>query len=221
MNELEKYGLSKETQQKFELYFSMIVEWNEKFNLTAILEQNEVFVKHFIDSLMSEKYVNFANKTLLDVGSGAGFPGIPLAINHPDLSVTLLEANGKKICFLKEVIKKLNLTNVKIIQGRSEEFVGQYDFVTARAVKQLNILLEISSHLVKVGGLFLAYKGNANNEINESKKALNKLNLEIVGDYKYELPSSFDNRELIVIRKFDKTPTKYPRSYSDIVKKPL
>lgn len=221
MNILEQYDLSKDSIGKFEIYFSMLTEWNKKFNLTAILEQNEVYEKHFIDSLMSEKYVNFSSKSLLDVGSGAGFPGIPLAINHPDLSVTLLESNGKKITFLNEVIKKLDLKNVKIIQGRSEEITGEYDFVTARAVKQLNILLEISSHLIKVGGNFLAYKGNADNEINQSKKALEKLNLEIIAEYKYELPVSKDNRELIVIRKLAKTPNKYPRNYSDIVKKPL
>lgn len=221
MSELELYGLSNENIKKFETYFSMLVEWNEKFNLTAILEQNDVFCKHFIDSLMSEKYVNYDNKTLLDVGSGAGFPGIPLAINHPTLKVTLLESNGKKVTFLNEVIKTLNLTNVKVIQGRSEEIKGEYDFVTARAVKQLNILLEITSHLIKLNGLFVAYKGDATNELKDSIKAMKKLNLEVIGDYKYQLPSSNDNRELILIRKFAPTPTKYPRSYSDIVKKPL
>lgn len=221
MNSLEKYGLSKEIISKFETYFSLLVEWNEKFNLTAITEQNEVYEKHFIDSLISEKYVDFAGKSLLDVGSGAGFPGIPLAIAHPDLEVTLLESNGKKITFLNEVVNKLNLDNVKVVQGRSEEFKGEYDFVTARAVKQLNILLEISSHLIKVNGYFIAYKGNATEEVKQAKKALGKLNLEIVGDYKYELPESKDNRELLVIRKFAKTPNKYPRLYSEIVNKPL
>lgn len=221
MSILDEYGLKKETISKFETYFRMLIEWNEKFNLTAILQENDVFEKHFIDSLMSEKYVNFSGKTLIDVGSGAGFPGIPLAINHPDLNVTLLESNGKKVKFLNEVVKTLKLKNVKVVQGRSEEFFGIYDFVTARAVKQLNILLEICSHLVKLGGFFIAYKGNATDEIKESRKAFAKLNMEIVGDYKYELPVSKDNRELLVIKKFAKTPAKFPRPYSDIVKKPL
>lgn len=221
MNSLEKYGLTKEKVSKFETYFSMLVEWNQKFNLTAIVEQNEVYEKHFIDSLISEKYVDFAGKTLLDVGSGAGFPGIPLAINHPDLTVTLLESNGKKVIFLNEVVKVLDLKNVNIVQSRSEEFKGEFDFVTARAVKQLNILLEICSHLIKVNGYFLSYKGNATNEIKEAKKAIDKLNLEMAGEYKYELPESKDKRELIVLKKIAKTPNKYPRSYSEIVNKPL
>ena len=160
MKYLKEYGLNDIQINKFEKYASLLLEWNEKFNLTAIKDIDEIEEKHFIDSLYLDKYVELNNKSLLDVGTGAGFPGIPLAIVHPTLSVMLLESNGKKISFLKEVVKQLELTNVIIIQGRAEELDQRekYDIVTARAVKELNVLLEISFYMVKVGGAFVAYK---------------------------------------------------------------
>ena len=166
MKLLEEYGLSKEQIIKFEKYANLLLEWNEKFNLTAITKIDEIEEKHFVDSLYLDKYVELDNLRLLDVGSGAGFPGIPLAIAHPKLHVTLLESNGKKVSFLKEVIKQLELSNVDIIQGRAEELGKResFDIVTARAVKELNILLEISYYLVKVGGVFVAYKSSSISE---------------------------------------------------------
>lgn len=219
---LEEYGLSKNQIDLFEKYSELLLLWNEKFNLTAITDKQQIIEKHFIDSLLAEQYVSFDNKTTLDVGSGAGFPGIPLAIAHPLGKFTLLESNGKKVSFLKEVVKQLDLKNVQIVQTRSElyHYDKQFDIVTARAVKQLNILLEITIHLLKVKGIFVAYKGDATNEIKEAKNALEKLSLEIIGDYKYELPSK-DKRELIVISKYKEANKKYPREYSQIVKSPL
>ena len=154
MELLKQFGLSKEQISKFERYLDLLLEWNEKFNLTAITDKDEIEEKHFLDSLELIEFFGVKNKTLLDVGSGAGFPGIPLAIAEPSLDVTLLEANGKKVSFLKEVIKVLELPNVEVIQGRAEELKMRehFDVVTARAVKELNILLEISFHLLKVGG---------------------------------------------------------------------
>lgn len=222
MMTLEEYGLKKEEIDKFNLYIDLLLEWNQKFNLTAITNKDEIVEKHFIDSLLAEKYISFENVSILDVGSGAGFPGIPLAITHPNSKFTLLESNGKKVKFLHEVISKLSLKNVEIIQGRAEEtnFIEKYDIVTARAVKQLNILLEICSKMLKICGDFVAYKGIADEEIKQSQNAMKKLNLMLVNDFKYELPSS-DKRELVIIRKIDKTPKKYPRLYTEIVKKPL
>ena len=218
---LEEFGLSKEQIDKFEFYSNLLLEWNEKFNLTSITDKDEIVQKHFIDSIYLVKYVDLSNKSLLDVGSGAGFPGIPLAIACPTAKITLLESNGKKVSFLKEAIKVLGLNNVSVIQGRSEELNKRehYDFVTARAVKQLNILLEISVHLLKVKGIFIAYKGDAESELKEAEKAISKLSLEVIADYKYELP--FGKRELILLSKMKATPNKYPRNYSQIIKSPL
>ena len=224
MTLLEGYKLTKEEISSFAKYRDLLLEWNEKFNLTAITDPDEIEEKHFIDSLYLDKYVDLDNKTLLDVGSGAGFPGIPLAIAHPNLKVTLLESNGKKVSFLKEVVKQLELKNVDIIQGRVEELNKResFDIVTARAVKELNILLEISFYLVKVGGMFIAYKSSGiDEEISNAKRAFKMLEINKTIKYEYNLPKSKDNRVLLVIFKDKATKKKYPRNYSEIVKAPL
>lgn len=224
MRLLKEFGLDKEQIDKFEMYLSLLLEWNEKFNLTAIIDKDQIEEKHFIDSLFLGKFVDLKNKTLLDVGSGAGFPGIPLAILEPTLNVTLLESNGKKVLFLNEVIQKLNLTNVSIIKGRAEELSARekYDLVTARAVKELNVLLEICFYLVKTNGLFIAYKSsNIDNEINNAKHAFKCLGITNYNKYEYCLPNSKDNRVLLEILKKNKTLKKYPRHYSEIIKQPL
>ena len=224
MNLLKEYGLNEESISKFSIYREMILEWNEKFNLTAITDKGEIEEKHFIDSLMLDRYVDLDNKTLLDVGSGAGFPGIPLAIVHPNLKVTLLESNGKKVSFLKEVVKTLKLDNVEVVQARAEEFAKResFDIVTARAVKELNILLELTFYLVKVGGSFIAYKSsNIDNEIEHAKRAFKLLEVGKISKYEYELPKSKDKRVLLEINKEKPTKKKYPRSYSIIAKDPL
>lgn len=224
MKLLEEYGLSKEQIIKFEKHANLLLEWNEKFNLTAITKIDEIEEKHFVDSLYLDKYVELDNLRLLDVGSGAGFPGIPLAIAHPKLHVTLLESNGKKVSFLKEVIKQLELSNVDIIQGRAEELGKResFDIVTARAVKELNILLEISYYLVKVGGSFVAYKSSSvSDEEERAKRAYKSFGIEKVTKHEYNLPNSKDIRVLLVISKTKTTLKKYPRHYSEIVKSPL
>ena len=224
MKLLKEYGLNEKQISNFVRYRDLLLKWNEKFNLTAITNPDEIEEKHFIDSLFLDKYVDLENKTLLDVGSGAGFPGIPLAIAHPNLKVTLLESNGKKISFLKEIVNELNLDNVEIVQARSEEFNKReaFDIVTARAVKELNILLEITFHLVKVDGLFVAYKSsNIDEEIKHATKAFKALEISDFSKYEYNLPKSQDIRVLLVILKQKSTKKKYPRRYSEIVKAPL
>lgn len=224
MKLLEEFGLTKEQIEKFEQYISLLLEWNEKFNLTAITDRDEIEEKHFIDSIELVKYFDVKNKTLIDIGSGAGFPGIPLAIVEPTLKITLLEATGKRVTFLKEVVSKLNLKNVEVIQGRAEELGTRekYDIVTARAVKELNTLLEISFYLLKVNGTFIAYKSsNIDNEIENAKHAFKCLQISDYKKFEYSLPKSKDMRVLLGILKKNKTLKKYPRHYSDIVKSPL
>ena len=224
MKLLEEFGLNKEQIYKFDKYLSLLLEWNEKFNLTAITDKDQIEEKHFIDSLMLTKYTDLKGKTLIDIGSGAGFPGIALAIGEPELKVTLLESNGKKISFLKEIVNQLDLNNVEIIQGRAEELGTRekYDIVTARAVKELNVLLEISYYLLKVGGTFFAYKAsNIDNEIDNAKHAFKCLQIDGFNKIEYNLPKSKDNRVLLGILKKNRTLKKYPRRYGEIVKSPL
>ena len=224
MRLLEECRLSKEQIAKFDKFTDLLLEWNEKFNLTAITNRLEIEEKHYFDSIQLHEHFGGANKTLLDVGSGAGFPGIPLAIVEPTMKVTLLEANGKRVAFLKEVVKELNLGNVEIIQGRAEELKTRekYDIVTARAVKELNILLEISFHLVKVGGQFIAFKGpGAIEELESAKNARNVLGCGPSINIEYDLPNSQISRFLLRISKIKSTPMKYPRAYGEIVKHPL
>ncbi len=224
MKLLEEFGLTKEQINKFEKYLNLLLEWNEKFNLTAITNKDEIEEKHFIDSIELVKFFDLKNKTLIDIGSGAGFPGIPLAIVEPNLKVTLLEATGKRVTFLKEVVKELDLKNVEIIQGRAEELGTRekYDIVTARAVKELNILLEISFYLVKVGGSFIAYKSSLiDEEISNAKHAFKCLEIDGYKKYDYSLPKSKNPRVFLEILKKNKTLKKYPRRYGEISKTPL
>jgi len=220
-----EFELTNEQKIALEKYASLLLEWNEKFNLTAITKIDEIAEKHFVDSLIPTKYVDLKEGTLIDVGTGAGFPGVPLAIFNPNLKVTLLESNGKKITFLNEVKKELKLDNVTIVNSRAEEaknLFGLYDFVTARAVKELNILLEICSVFLKNNGFLLAYKGSdAMNEASKCKRAFKVLNCELFKSYSYNLPTSKDTRNLLVIKKIKQAPKKYPRNYSEIVKSPL
>ena len=224
MKLLEEFGLNKQQISKFHRYLELLLEWNEKFNLTAITDKDEIEEKHFIDSIELVKFFDVKNKTLLDVGSGAGFPGIPLAIVEPTLSVTLLESNGKRVSFLREVVKELDLKNVDIIQGRSEELGTRekYDIVTARAVKELNVLLEITFYLVKVGGYFIAYKSTgADEEILNAKHAFKCLQIDEYKKFDYFLPKSKNSRVFLGILKKNKTQKKYPRRYGEITKQPL
>ena len=181
----------------FQQYSSLLISWNEKFNLTAITDEKQIIEKHFLDSLFLAKYINLDNKKVLDIGTGAGFPGIPLAIIFPNASFYLSDSNGKKITFLKEVVKELNLNNVTIIQSRIEEmnkYRDQFDYVSARALKQLNILIELAIPLCKINGSLIAYKGpNYVDEIDLSKNALKQLDAVIDNSYLYSLNFIFSS----------------------------
>ena len=218
--------LSERQIEQFKTYFEFLVEYNEVVNLTAITEEEEVYIKHFYDSLLLSKTIDLNSvKTLCDVGSGAGFPSIPLKIAFPHLEITIIDGLDKRITFLKQLTTKLGLTGVNCIHGRAEEYAREnreaFDVVTARAVARANILNELCIPLVKVGGYFVSMKGkNAEEEINEGN-SLKILNAKIIKQNEYFLPKEESKRVLILINHFDKCPNKYPRAYAAIKKKPL
>ena len=204
-------------------YFNLLNEWNKKFNLTRIVEEKEVYLKHFYDSLTIQKSVNmYEFSSLIDVGTGAGFPGMVLAIFFSNLKVTLLEANTKKCLFLQKVKEKLNLDNVEIINERSEKYAKtnreKYDIATCRAVSHLTVISEIIIPMIKVSGYFLPLKGEIDVEINESLKKIEELNSIILNVIRYNLPIENSKRSILVIQKKDKTDIKYPREYNKIIK---
>lgn len=207
-------------------YYELLIEWNKVMNLTGIVEEQEVYLKHFYDSLTIYKLINLNNiKNLCDVGTGAGFPGIVLKILFPKLKITLIDSLQKRINFLNEVIKNLDLKDIEAIHFRIEEYAitnrDKFDVVTARAVAPLNILSEYCIPLVKENGYFVAMKGNALEEINDSTNALKLLNSHIEEIKEFKLPIEESKRMLIKVKKNNKTIKKYPRKYSEIKKNPL
>jgi len=206
-----------------ERYHALLADWNQRMNLTAITEAEEVYEKHFLDCLCLVPLVKDA-KTLVDVGSGAGFPAIPLAIALGNLQVTMVEPIGKRTVFLNEVVKQLGLKNTKVVNERAEEFADRklrYDVATARAVAALPILLELCTPLVKVGGQVIAMKGSSGmEELDTAKHASEVLNL-IVKEIQKEVLPGAGIRYNIVMQKTKETPAGYPRNYAQIKKKPL
>ena len=228
INELTKLNinLTKEQQEKLKSYANFLLSYNEHTNLTAIKTIEEVYLKHFYDSLTLAKITNFTNQTLLDIGTGAGFPGLVLAIVYPNLQVTLLDSNNKKIKFLQECLTKLNLTNVTLINQRAEDYAKlnreKFDFVTSRAVAELRILLELGIPALKVNGHFLIMKANVSlEEKNNSLGALKELSSKINSTTEFSLPNNGGFRTIIDIIKIAKTLDKYPRTYDKIKKKIL
>ena len=194
-------------------------------NLTGITEKKDFYLKHFYDSLTINKIIDLNNiETLCDIGSGAGFPGIVIKILFPKIKVTLIDSLNKRILFLNEVINKLDLKEIETICMRAEEYAKEneekYDLVTARAVASLNILLECSIKLVKKNKYFIAMKGTSKEEIN-IKKIENELKIIKEKEINFFLPNENSERKLIEFKKIDKTPKKYPRTYSEIKSKPL
>lgn len=209
--------------EKFEKYYELLIFYNSKFNITAITEREEVIKKHFIDSVLGVDRIS--GNMLIDIGSGGGFPAIPIKIMKEDISLTMIEATGKKCEFLKTVAKELNLENVFVINGRAEdlakkdEYREKYDICTARAVARLNTLMEYCMPFVKENGIFLSYKGDAKEELDESQNAIKVLGGKLKENYIYSL---FDaKRQLISIEKIKSTPLIYPRTNAMIRKKPL
>lgn len=203
INELEKLGikLTKEQEAKLERFYNLLIEWNEKINLTRITEKEEVYLKHFYDSLTLSKVVNLNNiNTLCDVGTGAGFPGIVLKIVYPNLNITLIDSLRKRVNYLNEIIKKLELTNIKAIHSRGEDFSEKFDLVTSRAVANIEKLVNYTMHLVKKNGIFVAMKGDIEKEL--TKEVENKLSkkYKILGIEKFNLPIENSNRSLVIIK---------------------
>ena len=220
-------NLTVEQLWKFYSYMELLIEWNEKINLTAIIEPEEIILKHFIDSLTIYKYIEKDNK-VVDVGTGAGFPGIPLKIANPELKITLVDSLNKRLIFLQDVINKLQLKNVEIIHARAEDF-GQnkkfrekFDIATSRAVANLSTLSEYLIPLVKLNGKCICMKaGYADQEIDEAKKAINVLGGTIKEVENFMLPQSDIGRTVIIINKERNTPTKYPRKAGMPSKDPI
>ena len=220
-------NFSVEQLEKFYRYMELLIEWNEKMNLTAIIEPNEIILKHFVDSLTIIKYLKNA-KTLVDVGTGAGFPGIPVAIMMSNLEITLVDSLNKRLIFLEEVIKELKLTNVKLVHSRAEEF-GQnkmyrekFDIATSRAVANLSTLSEYLIPLVKINGNIISMKAaQAEEEIEQAKNAIKELGGKINKIEEFNLPQSDIGRTIILISKEKQTPNKYPRKAGTPNKEPI
>lgn len=215
--------LAEDTLNKFKVYSDLLKEYNKKFNLTSITEDKDIYLKHFYDSLCLFKVKElFNNLTLLDIGTGAGFPGIPIAIVNPNIEVTLLEANAKKCGFLKIAKDELNLENVEIINARAEDYTlktrEKFDIVTSRAVAHLKVLAELETPALKVNGYFLPLKSHITEELTTSKQILNNLNLKLEEVIDYTLPIENSSRTILKIKKQNKTPDIYPRSYNKILK---
>ncbi|MBO5141867.1 MAG: 16S rRNA (guanine(527)-N(7))-methyltransferase RsmG [Clostridia bacterium] len=219
-------NLSDEKLEKFFQYKEMLKEWNEKINLTAIIEDEEIILKHFIDSLTIEKYIG-EKVSLIDVGTGAGFPGIPLKIVRNDLKVTLMDSLNKRLIFLDNVCKNLELNDIKTVHGRAEDigkdikYREKFDIATARAVANMSVLLEYCLPFVKVGGLFICMKGNNIEEVDEAEKALIKLGGKIEKIEKMYLPGTDIERNIIIVRKIKNTPKEYPRKAGVPSKNPI
>ena len=211
--------------EQLEKYYELLIEYNKVMNLTGITEKEEVYLKHFYDSLTISKIIDLKKQeNLCDLGSGAGFPGIVIKIFYPALNIVLVDSLNKRINFLNMVIKELGLEKIEAIHTRIEEYAvnnkENFDVVTARAVAPLNILLELGVNLVKVGKCFVAMKGNIENEP-DYNNAIKKLDCSLGNIIKFKLPIEESNRSLIKIIKEKSTSKLFPRKYSEIKKKPL
>lgn len=223
--ELKKLNISLTAKQLEELdtFYKLLIEWNQKINLTGITEEQQVYLKHFYDSLTLIKGLDLTKPiTLCDVGSGAGFPGIVLKIVFPNLNIILIDSLQKRINYLNEVIQKLNLTNIKAIHCRMEEYSKknkeQFDAITARAVANTKLLTEISINALKVNGQLIFMKGNINDELEDIDPLLNELGCKLENIIEFTLPIENSKRSLVIIRKIKSTPTKYPRRIDQIKK---
>ena len=227
IEELSKIGIELDNAKlaNLERYFELLVEWNEKMNLTGITKKEDVYLKHFYDSLTLFKAIDLNKvETLCDIGTGAGFPGLVIKIVFPNIKVTLVDSLNKRITFLNEVIKELNLKNVEAVSTRVEEYGIKnreiYDVVVARAVASLPILLEYAIPLAKVDGYFIAMK-SSKDELNDLKDIYKKLNIELENATTFLLPYENSNRALIKFKKLSITNKAFPRKYAEIKKKPL
>ena len=225
----QNINLTDQQKTQFERYFELLVEWNQKINLTAITEKEEVYLKHFYDSIAPILQGLIANQPikLLDIGAGAGFPSLPMKILYPQLDVTIIDSLNKRINFLQLLAEELNLEGVHFYHGRAEDFAqdksfrAQFDIVTARAVARMQVLSELTIPYLNVGGKLLALKAsNAPEELTEAKNALNLLFSKVEDNISYTLPNG-DPRYITIVEKKKETPNKYPRKAGMPNKRPL
>lgn len=231
--EMENYAneigilLEEEQIHQFYTYMQLLLEWNKKINLTAIVEPEEIILKHFIDSMTIANYIE-KNTKLIDVGTGAGFPGIPLKIIRKDIEITLLDSLNKRVCFLNEVMEQLKLLKIEAVHSRIEEFGKnklereRFDYATSRAVANLSTLTEYLIPMVKLKGSCICMKGpNIEDELQQSKKAISILGGEVEKIENFQLPQSGMERNIVIIRKVKNTPAKYPRKPGMATKEPI
>lgn len=227
IQELKKINieLTEQKLNQLDKYYHILVEENQKYNLTAITQEQDVYLKHFYDSLTLTKIIDLKSQYLLDIGTGAGFPGLVLKIVFPELKIDLLDSTNKKCVFLKHVIDTLALKNINVINARAEEYAKDnkeiYDIVTSRAVAPLKHLLEYSIPLVKIDGNFIALKSNIAEEAKNINNYYNKLYLKDETIIEFDLPKEKSKRTLYKVTKTAKTPIIYPRQYSQIKKKDI
>jgi len=222
-------NLSGSQLASFSRYYLQLLEWNKKFNLTAIEEEKEVIVKHFYDSLLGSQYSGWSGAgSLIDLGTGAGFPGVPLKIVYPELQVTLVDSLQKRIGFLDYLIAELGLTGIKAVHGRAEDlgqnksFRESYNYVVSRAVAKMPVLCELCLPMLQPGGIFLAYKGpEGQEELQKAEKALRVLGGREKETIKCQLPLAGGERLIIAIEKIHSAPKEYPRKAGTPAKKPL
>ena len=217
--------LTNDQENLFNLYYEELIDYNKHTNLTAIREKDEVYYKHFYDSLTLIPFINNKNASLCDMGSGAGFPSIPLKIIFPELKITIIDSANKRIKFLKELVKKLNLKDVLIIKDRIEEFgvnnQQKFDYVTARALGNLTLITEMALPMLKEDGYFLAMKGlKVAEEISDAQNAITLTGGKIVNQMNLELPYNYGFRSIVLIKKV-KHVKGFPRRYPEMIKKPL
>ena len=228
VNELKKLKIevTEEKLNKLNRFYQLLLEWNEKINLTTIVSYEEVYLKHFYDSLTLVKVIDLNdNLTLCDVGSGAGFPGIVLKICFSNFKVTLIDSLNKRVIYLNDVIKKLNLNGIEAIHSRMEDYAKineeKFDIITARAVANIRILSEISVRALKIEGNLIFMKANCDEELKEIDNVLKKLSLSLIDVKKFKLPIENSNRSLVVMMKNEHTSKKFPRSIDKIKRNPL
>lgn len=187
--------------EQLEEYYNLLVEWNNKINLTSIIEKEDVYLKHFYDSLTIVKGIDLNNiNTMCDVGTGAGFPGLVIKIMFPHIKVTLIDSKNKKLLFIQEVINKLNLENIELIHTRAEEYNNKFDLVTSRAVARIDKLVNYTMHLLNTNGVFIAMKGNIDEELTDPiKKEINK-KYKIENIIKFKLEKENSDRSLVIIK---------------------
>ena len=218
--------LNQEQIDKFKSYYEFLIEYNKHTNLTAITKLEDVYLKHFYDSCILTKVIDFSTiNSCLDIGTGAGFPGIVLKILYPNLKITLLDSNNKKTKFCEEVIKLLKLSNIEVINKRAEDYIKYkreyYDLVTARAVKDLSILNELAIPYVKLNGYFIAMKSEYKEELKDSMNSINILGGKYIETKNINLPNNAGIRNFVIIKKETTTNIKYPRNYNKILKEKL